>query len=90
MTVRGGRVSSAVGMIVVLVVRTLMIVVGMTVVLMMMTGIGHRVLAEELPVLYSREIRAGSHVRAASPGETVNRAAYGHKMSVLTQPGQTG
>ena len=36
-------------MIVVLVTRVLMIV-GMTVVLMMMTGIGHRVLAEELPV----------------------------------------
>ena len=37
-------------MIMVLVVRVPMTVVGMTVVLMMMTGIGHRVLAEELPV----------------------------------------
>lgn len=69
MTVRGSRVSGFVGMIVVLVMRVLMTVVGMTVVLMMMTGIGHRVLAEELPVLY--------------------RAAYGHKISVLTQLGQT-
>ena len=61
-------------MIVVLVTRVLMIV-GMTVVLMMMTGIGHIVLAEELPALYNTEIRAGSRARAASPGETVNRAA---------------
>ena len=37
-------------MIVVLVMRMVMTVVGMTVVLMMMTGIGHRILAEELPV----------------------------------------
>ena len=37
-------------MIMVLVVRVPMTVVGMTVVLMMMTGIGHRILAEELPV----------------------------------------
>ena len=62
-------------MIMVLVVRVPMTVVGMTVVLMMMTGIGHIVLAEELPVLYNTEIRAGSRARAASPGETVNRAA---------------
>ncbi len=49
MTMRRGRVSGAAGMIVVLVMRMLMTVVGMTVVLVMMTGIGHRVLAEELP-----------------------------------------
>ena len=36
-------------MIMVLVVRVPMTVVGMTVVLMMMTGIGHRVLHEALP-----------------------------------------
>jgi len=57
-------------MLMVLVMRVLMTVVGMTVVLMMMTGLGHRVLAEELPALY--------------------RAAYRHKISVLTQLGQTG
>ena len=57
-------------MILLLVMRVLMTVVGMTVVLVMMTGIGHRVLAEELPVLYL--------------------AAYGHRISVLTQLGQTG
>src|SRR6266849_5336767 len=50
MTMRGSRVSGAVGMILMLVMRMLMTVVDMTVVLMMMTGIGHRVLPEELPV----------------------------------------
>ena len=62
----GGLAVRTAIMIVVLVVRVLMIVVGITVVPMMMTGIGHSVLLESS--LYSTEIRNGEPCRARRTG----------------------